>query len=129
MTDKTENNYELGYRRPPVATRYPKGKSGNPEGRPKAEEFDPGRILQAIDNEGIILNVDGKRKHMRKSEMYFRQLFKKALGGNLRAAKLILEAGTEYFGPDAEGPRETRFIVMPDEFFSRKTTTANKGNA
>ena len=42
MTDKTENNYEVGYRRPPVATRYPKGKSGNPKGRPKAAEFNPG---------------------------------------------------------------------------------------
>jgi hypothetical protein len=130
MTDKTENNYEVGYRRPPVATRYPKGKSGNPKGRPKAAEFDPGRILQAIDNEGIILTVDGKRKHMRKSEMYFRHLFKKALGGDLRAAKLILEAGADYFGPDAEGPRDARFIVMPDEFFNRRETpTADKGNA
>ena len=62
MNDKNQNDYEIGYKKPPVAARYPKGKSGNPKGRPKeiAEEFDPGRILQAIDNEEIIVKIDGK---------------------------------------------------------------------
>lgn len=29
-------SYEVGYKKPPVATRFKKGKSRNPSGRPKA---------------------------------------------------------------------------------------------
>lgn len=32
---KTSPTYEVGYKKPPVATRFKKGQSGNPSGRPK----------------------------------------------------------------------------------------------
>ena len=37
----------------------------------------------------------------------------------------------KYFGPEAEGPSETRFIVVPDKKKkpSRKSNTDGKGNA
>ena len=28
-----ENDYEVGYRKPPLATRFKKGQSGNPSGK------------------------------------------------------------------------------------------------
>jgi hypothetical protein len=30
-----ENEYEVGYKKPPVATRFKKGQSGNPTGKSK----------------------------------------------------------------------------------------------
>jgi uncharacterized protein DUF5681 len=60
---KTENDdYEVGYGKPPVATRFKKGQCGNPGGKPKkvAPALDPGKILQLIDNEEIIVHIDGK---------------------------------------------------------------------
>jgi predicted DNA-binding ribbon-helix-helix protein len=117
MTTNNEIHYEVGYRRPPVATRFPKGRSGNPHGRPKkqAEEFDPGKLLQSIDNEEVVVKINGKRKRMRKGEIYFRQLFTKALGGNLSDARLIANMAPEYFEPEAEGPSEETFIFAADE--------------
>jgi hypothetical protein len=132
MNDKKENDYEVGYKKPPVAARYPKGKSGNPKGRPKeiAEEFDPGRIFQAIDNEEIILEIDRKNKRMRKGEIYFQQLFTKAIGGSLTEAKLIAKMAAKYFGPEAQGPSEAKFIVVPNETLSGgETPTGNEGKA
>lgn len=34
---KKKEDYQVGYRKPPTATRFKKGKSGNPSGRRKKE--------------------------------------------------------------------------------------------
>ncbi|MBR0797632.1 hypothetical protein JQ615_19795 [Bradyrhizobium jicamae] len=117
-----ERKYEVGYRKPPVTTRFKKGQSGNPSGRSKkvAQDLQPGKILQSIDNEEILVNVDGKRKRMLKAEIYFRQQFTKAIRGDLTAARLVAKMAEKYFGPEAEGPGETRFIVVPDRELPNK---------
>jgi hypothetical protein len=117
MSNKPDKPYKVGRGKPPIETRFPKGTSGNPGGRPKKAPpaLDPGKVLQAIDNEKIVVTVDGKRKSLRKAEIHFRQLFAKANKGDLTAARVIVKMAAKYFGPEAEGPSETRFIVVPDE--------------
>ena len=132
MSDE-KNDYEVGYKRPPVATRFKKGQSGNPSGKPKkiSQELDPGKILQSIDNEEMIVKIDGKGKRMLKAEIYFRQLFTKAIKGSLSEARLIAKIAAKYFGPEAEGPSETLFVIVPDKKNkpSRKSNTDRKGKA
>ena len=42
------SNDEVGYRRPPKASQFPPGRSGNPKGRPKgARNKRPGRMKNA----------------------------------------------------------------------------------
>src|SRR5258708_27948121 len=112
-----KNDSEVGWKRPPVATRFKKGQCGNPSGKPKksAPELKPGKILQSIDNEEMIVRIDGKGKRMLKAEIYFRQLFNKAMKGSLTEARLIAKMAAKYFGPEAEGPSETRFIIVTDK--------------
>jgi len=117
MSSNEEKDYEVGYKKPPVETRFKKGQSGNSSGRPKkiAQKLDPGKVLQSIDNEEIVVKVDGKRIRITKQEIFFRQLFTRAIRGDLTAARLIAKMAANYFGPEAEGPSETEFIVVPDE--------------
>src|ERR1700730_16119071 len=117
MNNEENEDYEVGYRKPPVATRFKKGQSGNPSGKSKkiAPELNPGKILESIDNEEMIVTIDGKGKRMLKAEIFFRQLFIKAMKGNLTEARLIAKMAAKYFGPEAEGPSETRFIIVPDK--------------
>jgi hypothetical protein len=132
MSDENQNEYEVGYKKPPVANRFKKGKSGNPSGKRKevAEDLDPGKVLQAIDNEEIIVTIDGKRKRMRKGEIHFRQLFTKAIKGDLTAARLIAKEAAKYFGPEASGPSETHFLIVPDlDEPHRKPKTEGRPNA
>ena len=128
-----KNDYEVGYRKPPVATRFKKGQSGNPSGKSKkiAPELNPGKILESIDNEEMIVTIDGKGKRMLKAEIFFRQLFIKAMKGNLTEARLIAKMAAKYFGPEAEGPSETNFIIVTDKKNkpSRKSNTDRKGKA
>ena len=122
--------YRVGYGKPPTETRFQKGRSGNPSGRPKnrAPQQDTGKILQHIDNEEVILAVDGRRKRMLKAEILFQQLFAKAIKGDLGPARLIAKMAAKYFGPDAQGPSEVRFEVRPDEYFEQKRAAATKEN-
>jgi len=117
-----EKDFEIGYKKPPVATRFKKGQSGNPSGKKKEEavdDFDPGKILQAIDNEKIVVEINGKRARMTKAEIHIRQLFNRAIEGSLKEARQIVPLAAKYFGPEAQSSSEAKFVVMPDSYFNR----------
>ena len=103
MSSNKKKEYEIGYKKPPVATRFPKGVSGNPSGKPKKvpQMVDPGLILESIANEVVVVIDNGKRKRMTKAEIRFRQLFVKAIKGDLKAARLIVNLATKYLAPVA----------------------------
>jgi hypothetical protein len=68
--------------------------------------------MQTIHNEDVL--VDGKRKPFKKVEILFRDLFSEAIMGNFEAASAIKTCAEEYFGPEAEGPSQAVFVVVPD---------------
>jgi hypothetical protein len=124
------NDFKVGYKRPPIETRFKKGQSGNPSGKPRktAQKLDLGRVLQAIDNEEMVVEIDGKSIRMSKVEIHFRQLFNKAIKGNLKEARLIAKMAVKYFGPEAEAAPVTQFLVVPDEILSQgEIQTGTKG--
>jgi hypothetical protein len=117
MRERMETDYAVGYRKPPANTRFKKGQSGNPSGRPRktALDLDPGKILQLIDNEEIAVQIDGRRKLLLKGEIAVRQLFAMAIRGDLTTARLLAKMAAKHFGPEAEAPGETRFVIVPDK--------------
>jgi Family of unknown function (DUF5681) len=112
VSNESEKTYEVGYKKPPVETRFKKGKSPFPSGRPKKAPAlrDPGAILEAIDNEQIAITEKGKRKWMRKAEIQHRVLFAKAIKGDLKAARLLFNMATQYFAPEERENSQPIFI-------------------
>jgi hypothetical protein len=100
----------VGYGRPPVSRQFRKGQTGNPGGRTKEYHppFDPGIILQTIESETISVLANGKRKKMSKVEIDFRQLFNQAAGGDMEAAKSVLNMAKRYFASEVEGDFESQ---------------------
>jgi Family of unknown function (DUF5681) len=121
MGGKAKKQYNENYRVPPEASRWKKGQSGNPAGRPKKPppETDTGKILQAISNEMVETTVRNKPKLMRRGEFRFLQLFTRAIEGNLAAAEQIEKMAADYLRPEDKVAAGYRFVVMPDYYFHR----------
>ena len=95
MSDDPVDKYEVGYCRPPKHAQFPKGRSGNPKGRPKSKR--PGQTdVSELLNEPVKVKAGGKVRSMQSFEAGFRQLAKKAHGGDLRAIVRFVKVCEEY---------------------------------
>ncbi len=79
----------IGYGKPPRHTRFKKGQSGNPTGRPKGTPNFATALEQAL-NEQVVVNEGGQRRTVSKLEATVTQLVNKAAMGDLRATKQLL---------------------------------------
>lgn len=87
----SNNDYEIGYGKPPKATRFRKGVSGNPTGRPKGSRS-IASILSKLGRERVKVTTNGKTRSMTKLEVVFTQLNNQAASGNLKAIRELLSA-------------------------------------
>lgn len=77
MAKKKDSPYSVGYGKPPEHSRFTRGKSGNPRGRPrKKRTFEDD--FQAEMNSTIAVNVGGQVKRITKSRAIAKQITNKA---------------------------------------------------
>ncbi len=79
---------KVGYCNPPERTRFKKGQSGNPQGRPKGT-LNMATVLERTLREKVVINENGKRKIITKLEAAIKQLTNKAASGELKALQLL----------------------------------------
>ena len=81
--------YEVGYAKPPQYTRFRKGQSGNPKGRPKGlQSF--ARLARQAFNEKIAIKENGERRIITKLQAALKQLANKAASGDAAAIREVL---------------------------------------
>lgn len=85
-----EDSYKIGYRRPPLATRFRPGQSGNPSGKRKPRPTLSQR-LDRILAETVPVTEGGKSKRMSREEVFLRQTVTRAIAGDRQAGKLVLD--------------------------------------
>jgi hypothetical protein len=77
-------HYKVGYGRPPIATRFTAGRSGNPKGRPKGSRNAETTARDALKR---TIAVGGKGPQRKKTvrEIAYERLGEKALAGDTKA--------------------------------------------
>jgi hypothetical protein len=81
--------YRVGYRHPPLATRFRPGTSGNPRGRPKGAR-NLATVVAATLAERVVVTENGRRKRITKLEAAVKQLVNRAASGEARSMRLLL---------------------------------------
>lgn len=81
-------NAKVGYCSPPKHTRFKKGQSGNPQGRPKGT-LNMATVLERTLREKVVINENGRRKTVTKLKAALKQLSNKAASGELKALQLL----------------------------------------
>ena len=91
MSDGTgQMHEEVGYGRPPKATRFQKGRSGNPKGRPRNRRRDA--PYDALLGQMVTVREDGRERRVTAAEAFILQLTKKGLEGDSASARASLTA-------------------------------------
>jgi hypothetical protein len=84
----TVDDGRIGYKRPPVKSRFRKGQSGNPFGRRKGQRNMPA-ILNDILAQAVTVKQGNKSERMTKGEAVIKMILSKAQNGDRRAIDAI----------------------------------------
>ena len=99
-----EGDYKVGYGRPPEHTRFRKGQSGNPQGRPKGAK-DLGGVFHRLLGEVVNVREGERSRSMTKGEAMLQALMARALRGDARAMGQAIALAREQgmLAPPADG--------------------------
>lgn len=87
---RPDGDYEVGYKKPPVHSRFKKGQSGNPRGRPSRFRNLASIFDGVLDEKVAIVENNGRRRQISKREAIVRQYLNGSLKGDPRAAQMII---------------------------------------
>lgn len=91
MSDRRgDKNDAIGYGRPPKSTRFRKGQSGNPKGRPRnrRREIPYDHVLGQM----VTIREEGRERRVTAAEAFLLQLTQRGLQGDSAAARASLAA-------------------------------------
>ena len=90
MPDNRDSDYQVGYGKPPQHTRFKKGESGNPSGRPKGSK-NLTTLLEKELKQRVVVTENGRRRSITKQEAMVKHLVNKAVSGDRSLMQLLLD--------------------------------------
>jgi hypothetical protein len=85
---ESAGDYQVGYKKPPLHTRFKKGQIGNPRGQP------PQNLASLVNRalkQKIVFDIDGKKRRVSTGEAVIAQLVHCSTKADLRATKILLD--------------------------------------
>ena len=114
MSHDDERDYQVGYGKPPHHTRFRRGQSGNPRGRPSGSRNLATLVNEAL-NEPVIVVDDGGRRIINKREAIIKQLVNRSAKADWRAIKILLDIVRELEGRTEPETAESSFTAEDEK--------------
>jgi Family of unknown function (DUF5681) len=90
MRNSRDSDYQVGYGKPPQHTRFKRGESGNPTGRPKGSK-NLTTLLEKELKQRVVVTENGRRRRITKQEAMVKHLVNKAVSGDRPLMQLLLD--------------------------------------
>ena len=118
MSDDDDDAYQVGYGKPPKHTRFKKGQSGNPKGRPRgARGFKTD--LEDVLNAKVKVVKDGRPKTVTSQQAVLMRSIEKALKGEPRAMDRVLSMAAEHSAEKEAQSAERALSGTDDDILAR----------
>ncbi len=99
MSNKNDDGYEVGYGRPPKHTRFAKGRSGNPKGRPRGSNNFETDVRNTL-NMPVPVTENGRRRKISTQKANLLLFREKALKGDAKAMAELLNLAKMFNSED-----------------------------
>ena len=114
MPPDRDREYEVGYGKPPRHSRFAKGQSGNPRGRPSGAKNLSTLLSDALD-ETVVVTENGGRRKVSKRQAIITQLVNRSATADFRAIKILLDIMREIEVQNESASPETSAFGEADE--------------
>ena len=118
MPPDDKPDYEVGYGKPPRHSRFVKGQSGNPRGRPPGAQNMKTLLTKAL-NELVVVTDNGGRRKVSKREAIITQLVNRSAKADFKAIQILLAMLRDIEGDSDPHSADPTFTEADQQIIAR----------